>query len=85
MVRLVLEIWRYIKRNPGRPVVLAQGCPSTETDLQICSLSGKFDLWSYPPMDHKETTHLVTQTYFLSIPTFLVSFEDACAKKIIFI
>ena len=34
-------------------------------------------------MDHKETTHLVTQTYFLSIPTFLVSFEDACVKKII--
>ena len=32
--------------------------PSTETDLLICFLSGKFDLWSLPPMDHKETTHL---------------------------
>ena len=33
-------------------------------------------------MDHNETTHLVTQAHFLSIPTFLVSFEDACVKKI---
>ena len=33
-------------------------------------------------MDHKETTYLVTQTHFLSIPTLLVSFEDACVNKI---
>ena len=32
-------------------------------------------------MDHKETTHLVTQTHFLSIPTFLVSFKDAYVKN----
>ena len=34
-------------------------------------------------MDHKENTHLVTQTHFLSIHDFLVSFEDACVKKFI--
>ena len=33
-------------------------------------------------MDHNKITHLVTQTHFLSIPTFLVFFEDACVKEI---
>ena len=71
----------YNNRNPALGILWSWhrvASPSIETDLQICSLSGKFDLWSYHPMDHK-----VTQTHFLSIPTFLVSFEDACVKKII--
>ena len=76
----------YNNRNPALGVLWSWhrvASPSIEIPIQICFPSGNFDLWSHPSMDHKETTHLVTLTYFLSIPTFFVSFEDACVKKII--
>ena len=75
-------------RNPALGVLWSWhrvASPSIEIPIRICSLSGNFDLWSHPPIDHKETklTHLVTETCFLLIPIFFVSFEDACVKKII--
>ena len=69
----------YNNRNPALGVLWSWhrvASPPIEIPIQICFLSGNFDLWSHPSMDHKET-------YLLSIPTFFVSFEDACVKKII--
>ena len=53
----------YNNRNPALGVLWSWhrvASPSIEIPIHFCFLSGNFDLWSHPPMDHKETTHLVT-------------------------
>ena len=53
----------YNNRNPALGVLWSWhrvASPSIEIPIQICFLSGNFDLWSHPSMDHKETTQLVT-------------------------
>ena len=53
----------YNNRNPALGVLWSWhrvASPSISIPIQIWFLSGNFDLWSHPPMDHKETTHLVT-------------------------
>ena len=53
----------YNNRNPALGILWSWhrvASPSIEIPIHFCFLSGNFDLWSHPPMDHKETTHLVT-------------------------
>ena len=59
----ILVLVSYNNRNPALGVLWSWhrvASPSIEIPIQICFVSGNFDLWSHPSMDHKETTHLVT-------------------------